>query len=116
MVNNWHVIWLLGIEFIIYCIIILFCIKWSKILSNYLKKYHNEFYKAYLDVPFLAGGYDVMQKHYKAFKIAYWGHMPDELSNIYQRKMKFYFEMSLFCLAIIIITMISVIIIKQLMK
>ena len=53
MVNNWHVIWLLGIEFIIYCIIILFCIKWSKILSNYLKNIIMNFIKRTLMFLFL---------------------------------------------------------------
>lgn len=106
-----YFIWLIGAEALIYCIMMLLSAHWGNKLIIYLQKNHSQFYKEYLDVPFLAGGPDVMRKHYKALKIAYWGNMPDELSNTYRNYMKFYAKISLFCLLILFIT-IAVIILK----
>lgn len=104
-----YFIWLLGVESLIYCFMMLLSARWGNKLIIYLQKNHPLFYKEYLDVPFLAGGPDVMRKHYKALKIAYWGNMPDDLSKSYQKYMKFYAKISLLCLLILFMTITTII-------
>lgn len=98
---------LLGSEVLLICIIMLIWVSWNKKFSKHLKENHPLFYKENFDTPFLAGGPEVMKKHYRALKVFYWGEMPDELSKVYQRKIKFYEKLTIFCMIIFLITMIS---------
>lgn len=102
----YYFVWLLGAEFLLFCIMILFNSRWGNKLIIYLQQHYPQLYKENLDVPFLAGGPDVMRKHWKALKVAYWGEMPDELSKIYQQKMKLYAKLGILCLFIQFITVI----------
>ncbi len=109
-------IWALGVEALLYSILGFFSIQWGKKLNMYLRQNQSQFYKEKLDVPFLAGGPEVMKKHYNALKFAYWGEMPDELSKRYQKKMKFFAKLGILSLLILFITLIAIILIAPLLE
>ncbi len=104
---------LLGTEFLLICIVMLIWVHWGEKLDNYLQKNYYQFWKKNLDAPLLAGGPDVMKKHYKVLKVAYGGEMPDEVSKAYQRKIKFYAKLTVFAMIILIITMILISLIQH---
>lgn len=97
---------LIGGESLVFCIMAFLSVQWGKKLNLHLQQKHVQFYNENLDVPFLAGGPDVMKRHYMALKVAYWGTMPDESSKTYQQKMKLYAKLGIFCLFIQFITVI----------
>ena len=98
---------LIALEAIIFCIIGLHGIRWNKKLNKYLKENHLDYYNSIINVPILAGGPDILRKHYRAVKAVYWGNMPDELSTHYQKKASFFAKTGIVWLLLLFATMIS---------
>ncbi len=60
----------------------------SRELNDYLRSQYNDFFIEKIKVPFLAGGPDVLSRHYSSFRTIYLGKMPDTISIHLQAKLR----------------------------
>ena len=101
-------VYIVGAEFILWYILFFLTIRWWEKLTAHLQQDYAQFYKDNFEIsfPFLRSGKDIQMKRNNAYKIVWKGNMPDDLSRLYQNKIKMYAKLTILFLLIPIITVI----------
>jgi hypothetical protein len=105
--------YLLGAEAIAFYVSVLNVLRSGRQLTGYLNTYHRKFLEETLSAPFWAGDWAVMSQHIRAMRNAYFGAMPDETSNDWQKRMRLHGLLSLGILLLFVGTLILGAIINQ---
>ena len=102
----------LSIPFLAACIFLLILAHRVRELRDYLARNHKVFFDEIIDTPYLAGDFKVLERHFRAFKVTFWGEMPDDVSHSIQSRIieslrSFLFSFIIFTVVTIVLSILG---------